>query len=67
MFDAKFTTAYPFASAYTVGKVYRVFDADDWLGLYYVFDDNGDRKAVSWMRFEDMGHALTAYQRKRAA
>jgi hypothetical protein len=63
MFTARFTTPYSFAAPFTKGKVYEVIDFNDWLGTYTIIDDNGNRKNVDWLRFEDQGRKSTAYER----
>lgn len=65
MFTAIFTQPYPFAAPFTKGKAYEVIDFNDWLGTYTVIDDEGHRKNVDWLRFEDQGRASTAYERNR--
>lgn len=62
MFLAKFVQPYKFTSAFTKGKMYKVIDFNDYMGTYTILDDNGERKMVDWMRFEDQGKLSTQYQ-----
>lgn len=53
----KFETPYPrhVRAALTKGRDYEVLDVDQWLGNYLILDDEGERRAVDWLRFEDKG------------
>ena len=67
MFNAKFVKAYQHNTPLTKGRTYEVIDFNDYFGTYYIMNDNGERAAISWDRFEDGGRAATAYQQERAA
>lgn len=65
MFNAKLIYAFGNSAPFTKGKTYQVVDFNDYFGTYTILNDNGERAALNWMRFEDRGYAARNYARAR--